>query len=85
MLYFYIDLTVNVLIVHMATISIHFVHPAIVCTKTQFYLVNFNGFRKVILNIQSEKNRTFFKVSPEIVSPENVRTFVQRNFEETSK
>ena len=26
---FYIDLTVNVLIVHMAMISIHFVHPAI--------------------------------------------------------
>ena len=29
LLYFYIDLTVNVLIVRMATISIHFVHPAI--------------------------------------------------------
>ena len=28
-LYFYIDLTVNVLIVHMPTISIHFLHPAI--------------------------------------------------------
>ena len=48
-----------------------------ICINSSIYLVNFNGFKKLV-NFFSEKIRTFFKVSPEFASPEK---FLRKKFD----
>ena len=86
-LYFYIDLTVNVLIVRMATISIHFVHPAIHFQRSRPFFSRFIFENCKARNLAWEKNcrgnfffqcKFFWRTFPEVVSA--MQFFFQTRF-----